>query len=102
MNILASKMIDFLSAPSKERANFLLEIYGRASEEKLLLYINTIKQFIEIFGDQPVVISRAPGRVNLRGNHIDTHGGFLNLISRDREIVVVSAPPKDGYLRGYN
>ncbi len=102
MNILASNMINFLSKPSPERTKLLSEIYGRTTDEKLDLYINTLKQFIEIFGDQPIVIVRAPGRVNLRGMHIDTHGGFLNLMSLNREIIVVASPSTDGFLRIYN
>ncbi len=34
------------------------------------------------------VISRAPGRVNLLGQHIDHQGGFINPIAIDRAIYV--------------
>eukprot|EP00762_Andalucia_godoyi_P001161 ANDGO_01997.mRNA.1 Uncharacterized protein MJ1055 len=37
----------------------------------------------------PVAVVRCPGRVNLRGMHIDSHGGACNAIATDRETVLV-------------
>ena len=55
-----------------------------------------LERFVERFGDTAARVFRAPGRVNLRGMHVDTHGGFLNLMSHQREIVVVFSPNAPG------
>jgi len=49
-------------------------------------------QFRERHGETSTRVFRAPGRVNLRGMHVDTHGGHLNLMSHQREVFVVFAP----------
>ncbi|MCX8065426.1 MAG: hypothetical protein N3G21_09695 [Candidatus Hydrogenedentes bacterium] len=102
MSMLASKAIEFFSVPSNERTLFLSQVYGGDSEKRLFLYIDALKMFINVFGNQPVIITRSPGRVNLRGMHTDTHGGFLNLMTLNREVIVIATPSNDGYLRIYN
>ena len=42
-----------------------------------------------------VVITRAPGRINLMGRHIDHRGGAINVITTDKDIVFVTAPRED-------
>ncbi len=51
-----------------------------------------LKAHIERFGDGPVRVFRSPGRINLRGMHVDTHGGFLNLMTHQRETVLAVRP----------
>ena len=41
-------------------------------------------------------VFRAPGRINLRGMHVDTRGGWLNLMTHQREVLVVSGASPDG------
>ncbi|HUW62285.1 MAG TPA: galactokinase family protein [Candidatus Bathyarchaeia archaeon] len=48
------------------------------------------------FGDGPLRVFRCPGRINLRGMHVDTHGGYLNLMTHQREIVLVLREAEDG------
>ena len=55
------------------------------------LWTRTLQRFVGRFGDQAVRLFRSPGRINLRGMHVDTHGGFLNLMTHQRETVVVAA-----------
>ena len=43
-----------------------------------------IKQFAEHFSDQPSILVRAPGRVNLIGEHTDYNDGFVLPIAIDR------------------
>lgn len=50
----------------------------------------TLKRYLARFGDDIVRIYRAPGRINLRGMHVDTHGGYLNLMTHQREVMVVA------------
>lgn len=72
----------------------LVGVYGTDNDtlgERGALWTRTLQRFIERFGDQPVRLFRSPGRINLRGMHVDTHGGFLNLMTHQRETVVVAA-----------
>jgi N-acetylgalactosamine kinase len=39
-----------------------------------------------------VAIMRSPGRINLMGRHIDHHGGTVNVMAVNREIIMVAAP----------
>jgi galactokinase len=58
--------------------------------------IRALCAFLLRFDDRPVRIFRAPGRVNLRGMHVDTHGGFLNLMTHQREVVLVASQSQNG------
>lgn len=71
----------------------LSQTYGSAARasDRLPLIVRVLTTFGERFGDLPVRIFRCPGRINLRGMHVDTHGGYLNLMTHQREVVVVSA-----------
>lgn len=55
-----------------------------------------LRAFLDRFGDLPVRILRAPGRINLRGMHVDTHGGYLNLMTHQREVVLIASVSGDG------
>lgn len=58
-----------------------------------------IESFIERFGTQKIIVTRAPGRVNLMGRHIDHQGGSTNVMCIDRETVMVVAPRTDDLVR---
>src|SRR4051794_16310544 len=45
--------------------------------------------FVESFGGPPTVLARAPGRVELLGNHTDYNGGLVLAAAIDRYTVVV-------------
>ncbi|HOZ46746.1 MAG TPA: galactokinase family protein [Candidatus Hydrogenedentes bacterium] len=69
-------------------------IYGTDSDvldRRLELLRRVIGRFVERFGDRPIRLFRSPGRINLRGMHVDTHGGYLNLMTHQREAVVAVA-----------
>ncbi|MCG3198652.1 MAG: galactokinase [Candidatus Omnitrophica bacterium] len=51
-----------------------------------------VARFVEVFGRQPAWVSRAPGRVNLIGEHIDYNGGWVMPAAINREIVMLAAP----------
>src|SRR4051794_21213768 len=48
--------------------------------------------FVESFGGAPTVVARAPGRVELLGNHTDYNGGLVLAAAIDRYTVVVGRP----------
>jgi galactokinase len=55
-----------------------------------------IKQkFEEIFDCQPVTMVRAPGRVNLIGEHTDYNDGYVLPVAIDRSILMAAAPRPD-------
>jgi len=89
------------SRPAAVRAA-LAGIYGErsamiAAREKKLGEL--LDAFAAEFGaDQPVVIARAPGRINLMGRHIDHRGGYCNLIAIHSDVWIVAAPRTDGRL----
>jgi N-acetylgalactosamine kinase len=75
------------------------DIYGKDDisflEERKNTYITLLKAFIDKYGDKPVVIAHAPGRVNIMGRHIDHRGGNINVMSISKETVVVASPRDD-------
>lgn len=71
------------------------EVYGfdrDLQQDRAALLANVIGAHLQRFGDGPVRVFRSPGRINLRGMHVDTHGGYLNLMTHQREAVVVARP----------
>lgn len=75
----------------------LRRIYGETAylPELRETYIQVLTCFREKFGNKEVVISRAPGRVNLMGRHVDTQGGKNNVVFINREVIAVAAKNED-------
>lgn len=58
-----------------------------------------LEAFAAAFGDdQPIVVARAPGRVNLMGRHVDHRGGFCNAIAIHHDVWIAAAARDDGRL----
>ena len=73
----------------------LQSIYGSGFQEQKPRYIALIEHFISRYGDRRIVLTRAPGRVNLMGRHIDHRGGGINVMAIDRDLLCVSSPRED-------
>jgi len=59
-------------------------------------------KLIETFGDsEEVVVIKAPGRVNLIGEHTDYNDGFVLPAAVDREIIMAASPRDDGEVHLY-
>jgi galactokinase len=58
--------------------------------------------FVRQFGAAPTVVARAPGRVNLIGEHTDYNDGFVFPIAIDRDTLVVARPRADRQVRLYS
>jgi galactokinase len=56
-------------------------------------------QFRAAFGREPVVVTSAPGRVNLIGEHTDYNGGFVLPMAIPQRTWVALAPRADGVVR---
>ncbi len=54
------------------------------------------------FGNDNIIIVRAPGRINLMGRHIDHQGGNVNLIAIDKEIFITASLRDDLKIIAYN
>jgi galactokinase len=59
------------------------------------------RKFAELFGSAPEFIVRAPGRVNLIGEHTDYNDGFVFPAAIDRDVLIASARRSDDQLRAY-
>ncbi|MBN1866605.1 galactokinase [Candidatus Sumerlaeota bacterium] len=59
------------------------------------------KAFEERFGSSPAVCVRAPGRVNLIGEHIDYNGGHVLPIAIGKGVEIAASPRSDGVFRLY-
>jgi galactokinase len=53
-------------------------------------------RFELVFGQPPWVETRAPGRVNLLGEHVDYNQGIVLPVAIDRVVTVAAAPTMDG------
>jgi len=58
-------------------------------------YTEAVRVFEETFGQGPVAIYRAPGRVNLIGEHTDYNQGYVMPTAIDRDVVIVGRPRPD-------
>lgn len=58
--------------------------------------------FEERYGERPSVVSRAPGRVNLIGGHVDYNDGVVLPVAIDRTTAVAARPREDGRVRVYS
>ena len=58
--------------------------------------------FKEHFGAEPEALMRAPGRVNLIGEHTDYNDGFVLPVAIDRDIMVASRSRDDALVRIYS
>ena len=63
---------------------------------------DTAHLFHDRYGFQPVLVSHAPGRVNLIGEHTDYNDGFVFPIAINRSICCAFGPDKPGSVRIYS
>ncbi len=56
---------------------------------------DTITQFRKRYNADPTIVVRAPGRVNLVGEHTDYNDGFVLPLAIEREVVVALRPATD-------
>ena len=67
----------------------------RLKNSSFAKYRSLIERFVSKFGNEKIIVTNAPGRVNLMGRHIDHQGGSTNVMCIDRETVMVVAPRTD-------
>lgn len=58
-----------------------------------------VKEFFQkMFGASPAQLVRAPGRLELLGNHTDYNGGLVMALAVDKYIYIAASPRKDGLI----
>src|SRR5438045_6079563 len=62
---------------------------------RLELRTRVLDEFCQRFGGKPSFFARAPGRVNLIGEHTDYNDGFVLPMAIDREICIALRPRPD-------
>lgn len=77
----------------------LKTIYGRGVDRQLERYRQALALFVALHGPGPLSIFRAPGRVNLIGEHTDYHHGFVMPVSLDQDVLLLARPRADATLR---
>ncbi|HYD54468.1 MAG TPA: galactokinase [Gemmatimonadaceae bacterium] len=60
------------------------------------LSATVVREFVTRFGEAPSLIARAPGRVNLIGDHTDYNDGFVLPMAIDRATWIALRPRADG------
>lgn len=101
----ASQWLEALGKRDVGLLRRLTDIYGpqySGLAEKIALLEKALHLFQSRFGEGPVLVARAPARVNLMGRHIDHQGGICNPAAIDQELFLVARPRLDRMLRLVN
>lgn len=80
-------------------------VYGAKSDliaDRLRRIADMADRYVQAFGDSPVVLARAPGRVNLMGRHIDHQGGHCNMMAIEPDVYIMAGHGPAGQLRARN
>ena len=83
-------------------SDLLEPCYGPTASQQLARYRAALAQFQTSYGAGPVQIFRAPGRVNLIGEHTDYNHGFVLPAALDKDVVMLARPRTDRTLRVAN
>jgi galactokinase len=60
------------------------------------------QRFTELYDTPPAFVARAPGRVNLIGEHTDYNDGFVFPAAINYDITIAGAPRQDEQIRAYS
>ena len=66
------------------------------------IQVHAADAFEERYGERPFLIIRAPGRVNLIGEHTDYNDGFVLPMAIDRAVYMAIRPRTDGCVELYS
>jgi galactokinase len=80
----------------------LAEIYGDGVEVQVERYTAVLKEFAFLYGPGEVWLFRAPGRVNLIGEHTDYNGGYVLPVALNKDITLALRPRKDNWIHLHN
>jgi galactokinase len=77
----------------------LSEIYGEGAGRQGVRYAQALAAFRTAFGPGEVYTFRAPGRVNLIGEHTDYNHGYVLPVALDRDILLLARRRTDSTVR---
>ena len=80
----------------------LEHIYGEAAEVQQARYSAALAAFARVYGPGPIHVFRAPGRVNLIGEHTDYNHGFVLPMALDHDMLLLARPRPDRTVRLHN
>ncbi len=75
------------------------DVYGDGAAEQTARYDAARRAFEEIYGRGEVYYFRAPGRVNLIGEHTDYNHGFVLPVALDKDTLLLARPRADTLVR---
>lgn len=78
------------------------DIDGRIAKVHLPRYKEIARKFKEVYGEDPEYFSRAPGRVNIIGEHIDYCGYAVLPAAIERDMVIAFKESKDLAIEVHN
>ena len=84
------KLLEDFDAPIAREFEAVYGNEPRLVQERRQTFLDTLSAFGRTFGySNRVIISRAPGRINLMGRHVDHQGGHINQMAINREVIMV-------------
>lgn len=97
--IRADSFVAAFKHRAPEALRVLRDLYGddlSLVEERRRAYVQVGEEFCRRFDPAAgIVVSRAPGRVNLMGRHVDHRGGFCNPLALNLEVLLAASPRAD-------
>ena len=95
----AGEWLEILDRKPSSLRRSLTQVYGLDGvllEPRIRAYRRLLERFVDSHGaSRPVVLARAPGRLNLMGRHVDHRGGYVNTMAINREILLAASPRDD-------
>ncbi len=92
--------IDAISDGRMDEKLKAVYVLDSSVEQQKTRYINTIREFVNIFGDdRDVIITSAPGRTEVCGNHTDHNNGKVMAASINLDAIAVCAVSGNGTVR---
>jgi galactokinase len=74
-------------------------VYGDDKAAQSRRYAQALARFADNYGPGDVRFFRAPGRVNLIGEHTDYNQGFVMPVALDKDILLLARPRSDSLVR---
>ncbi|MBI4408294.1 MAG: galactokinase [Gemmatimonadetes bacterium] len=72
---------------------------GFSGAQQITAAVRAHLAFRETFGGEPELLARAPGRINLIGEHVDYNGGLVLPTAIDRDVVVAASRRRGRWIR---
>ena len=95
----AGEWLEILERKPPSLRRSLTRVYGADAallEHRIDACRHLLERFVECHGaSRPVILARAPGRLNLMGRHVDHRGGYVNTMAINREILLAASPRED-------